>query len=523
MAQVTQLGSLNTTALVVPDLYVQISSPQSLALNGVATDSLGVVGTASWGPVNQPVVLGTLADYVTAFGPVLAREYDLGTAISCAQQQGASSFVAVRVTDGTDLAASYALLYADGAYPLLLTALYTGSQGNKISVALSAGSRAGTWKLALQMPGQLAEAFDNLDPTPGPAAFWQTVVEAVNSGTGPTRGPSALCLATLGSGTTTAPSAVANQTLLSGTDGTTSAYSGTLVGTDGVSRSGMYALRGQGCALAMLADCTDSTFWTTQSSFGLAEGVYMILAGPSGDTISNAVSVKASAGLDSYACKLMFGDWLYWYDETNAVTRLVSPQGFVAGKLASLSPEQSSLNKSLSGVIGSQKSGLASSGQALTYSSAELESLFSSGIDVICNPAPGGSYWAVRCGHNSSSNALVAGDNYTRMTNYIAETLASGMGLYVGQVINSTLLSNIRSTLLSYLSNLLGQGVLGSVDGTTPYAVVCDSSNNPQSRTSLGYVQADVQVRYQGINEKFLVNLQGGQSVTISTASGSVS
>ena len=247
----------------------------------------------------------------------------------------------------------------------------------------------------------------------------------------------------------------------------------------------------------------------------------MILVGPSGDSIATAVQTKEQAGLDSYAAKLMFGDWLFWYDQANSQTRVVSPQGFVAGCLANLSPEQSSLNKPLSGIAGSQKSGLASSGQALTYSSAELQTLFSAGIDVICNPAPGGSYWAVRCGHNSSSNAVVAGDSYTRMTNFIAETLAAGMGGYVGSVINSTLLSNIRATLLGYLSSLVQQGILGSITGATPYAVVCDGSNNPQTRTALGYVQADVQVQYQGINEKFIVNLQGGQSVTVSTANGS--
>ena len=104
------------------------------------------------------------------------------------------------------------------------------------------------------------------------------------------------------------------------------------------------------------------------------------------------------------------------------------------------------------------------------------------------------------------------------MTNFIAVTLAAGMGGYVGSVINSTLLSNIRATLLGYLSNLVQENVLGSIDGTLPYAVVCNGSNNPQSRTALGYVQADVQVRYQGINEKFIVNLQGGQSVTVSSA-----
>ena len=79
MAQITQAGALNTAALIVPDLYVQIASPQSLALNGVATDRIGIVGTASWGPVNQPVVLGSVADYNAAFGSILPRQYDLGT------------------------------------------------------------------------------------------------------------------------------------------------------------------------------------------------------------------------------------------------------------------------------------------------------------------------------------------------------------------------------------------------------------------------------------------------------------
>ena len=61
---------------------------------------------------------------------------------------------------------------------------------------------------------------------------------------------------------------------------------------------------------------------------------------------------------------------------------------------------------------------------------------------------------------------------------------------------------------------MVGGGILGA---TTDYAVVCDTSNNPQSATALGYVRADVQVRYQGINRFFIVNLQGGASVTVAT------
>jgi uncharacterized protein len=331
------------------------------------------------------------------------------------------------------------------------------------------------------------------------------------------RGPSQLVIASAG-GTTASP-APFTLTLGSssaGSDGAAQVGSGQLVGADASVRSGMYALRGQGCGLAMLADCADSTTWTTQAGFGLEEGIYMVLTTPAGDTISNAVATIAAAGLNSYATKLMFGDWLWWSDQVNNTVRLVSPQGFAVGRLANLSPEQSSLNKQLYGVIGSQSTGTPGSSQNTAYSSADLSALLAAGIDLICNPQPGGSYWGVRGGFNTSSNAATNGDNYTRLTNYIAETLSAGMGLYVGQVINSTLFQNIRSTQLSFLNNMYGQGLLGSTDGSLPFSVICDTTNNPLSRTSLGYVQSDAQIQYQAINVRFIVNVEGGQTVQVS-------
>ncbi len=84
-----------------------------------------------------------------------------------------------------------------------------------------------------------------------------------------------------------------------------------------------------------------------------------------------------------------------------------------------------------------------------------------------------------------------------------------------GEVINATLFRRIRSTQLSFLQELLGQGILGSTDGTQPFSVICDLTNNPPSRTSLGYVQSDAQIQYQAINERFIVNLEGGQTVQV--------
>ena len=508
---IVQQGAINTTALVVPDLYVQIVPPQTLLLNGVPTDILGIVGSASWGPVGQPVVVGSMAQYSASFGRVIPRLYDMGTHVATSVQQGAQNFRCVRVTDGSDTAAVLTIQSA-----ITLTALYTGSYGNGISTTISAGSQAGSTRITIALPGNTPEVFDNITGTG--AALWQAMVAAINTGSGPLRGASHTVTASYAGGTA-APVAgtLSFSTGTPGTDGATNVTSAMLVGSDSVPRTGMFALRGQGCSVALLADSIDTTQYTTQAAFGLSEGVYMVLTGPSGDTTENAVATKAAAGLDSYAAKLMFGDWIYWYDQTNAVMRLVSAQGFAAGRLVNLSPEQSSLNKQLYSIVGSQKSGSAASGQASTYATADLQLLFQNGIDVICNPQPGGSYWGVRCGHNSSSNAANNGDNYTRMTNYIAATLSAGMGLYVGEVINSTLFQNIKATLLAFLQGMLSQGLLGSTNGSQPFSVVCDTTNNPQSRTALGYVQADVQVQYQGINEKFIVNVEGGQTVQISS------
>jgi phage tail sheath protein FI len=518
-----QQGTLNTTALVVPDLYVQIVPPQNLVLNGVPTNLIGMVGTASWGPVNQPVVIGTMADYAQNFGPIVVRKHDMGTCVATAVQQGATNFRCVRVTDGLDVAASYTVGLANTTFAILFSALHTGSLGNAITLTLSPGASNTTWQLVIALSGLVPEVYKNI-PAPTPAAFWQNLANAVNQGVGPLRGPSQLVVASVGTATNTPLSSFGTaqpnsqmQTamLAGGTDGAATANIQTEIGVDALPRTGMYALRSQGCGIAVLVDADDSTQWTTQAAFGLSEGIYMILVGPNGQAITDAVTAKQAAGLDSYAAKLMFGDWIYWNDQANAVTRLVSPQGFVAGRLGNLSPEQSSLNQPLYSIVGTQMSGAPNSGQVSTYSDAELQLLFENGIDVISNPQPGGAYWGVRCGHNTSSNPAIDGDNYTRLTNYIASTLAAGMGQFVGQVINGGLFQRIRATQLSFLQNLFAQGVLGSLDGTAPYSVICDTSNNPQSMTDLGFVQSNAQVQYQSINEKFIVNVEGGQTVVV--------
>lgn len=504
---IVQYGSTNTTSQVVPGVLTQILSPKVKNLNGVPTNVVGVVGTATFGPKNTPITVGNYTDFQRVFGSLQARKYDLGTQLAVMVQQGANAFTCVRVTDGTDTAATKVVL----STCITLTAKYTGSQGNNIVLTISTGSKAGSWKAVVAIPGLgVDEVFDNIVGSAN--AFWVALAAALNTGT-PMRGPSGLVTAAAGVGTT-AVSAASYQ-LTGGTDGASTIDATVLLGADTASRTGMYALRGTHSTIGLLADCDAATAWSAQAAFGLAEGIYMIVPTASGTSIATAISGKATAGIDNFPVKVMHGDWLYWADPVNGGVRLVSPAAFAAGRLSNLSPEGSSLNKQLFAILGSEKTGNLA-GSSANYSRAELQDLFIAGIDVIGTPAPGGSFWTVLGGINSSSSADVNGDNYTRMINYLARTLDKGMGVYVGEVINNDTFRSVRSTLETFLGNLLNQGVLArQEDGSLPFSVVCDASNNPRERTMLGYLQADIEVRFQAITKVLIVNAQGGQTVSI--------
>src|ERR1700712_397074 len=140
---VVQQGQVNTTSLVVPDVVVQIVPPQQNYVNGVATNILGLVGTATWGPVNSPTIIGDVNQYVATFGNIQPRKYDMGTAVWAAILNGANNMRCVRVTDGSDTAAGVTI----GSTGITIASKYTGSLGNGIAALVSAGTASGSWRV----------------------------------------------------------------------------------------------------------------------------------------------------------------------------------------------------------------------------------------------------------------------------------------------------------------------------------------------------------------------------------------
>lgn len=104
------------------------------------------------------------------------------------------------------------------------------------------------------------------------------------------------------------------------------------------------------------------------------------------------------------------------------------------------------------------------------------------------------------------------------MTNYLSLTIAASFGDVVGQNHTTELRREAKSTIESFLSNLELQGMIGDPNGGAAFSVKIDASNNPDSQVALGYMVADVQVKYLNVVRYFLVNLEGGGSVTVAVS-----
>ena len=488
-------GSANPAALTVPDVYVNVQAPPVGPVGGAPSNILGIVGTANWGPVNSAMLVG-YSQATAAFGPVQNRARDLLTHTTIAGQNGASIFALVRVTDGTDTAATSTiagataafwtavaaavnqgqgiqrapsnLVVATAAAALTLTAKYTGTRGNQLQAVFTTGSAANTFKLTLSLPGLVPETFDNI-PISG----------------------------------ATAP-ALATSTFAGGTDGATGVTSTQLLGVDGATRTGMYALRNLGCAVVILADCATPASWGTELAFALSESCEIADANVAGDTPASFATAATAAGVDNPWFKAFVGDWVYWQDTTNNVTRLVSPAAFWAGwKVANL-PSQSALNKQLLGIVGTQRS---SANQS--YSAADLTSIAQARGEVITNPVPGGSYFGCRFGRNSSSDNGRHQDAYTTMTNFLALSLSTYGGVFVGRLGTPDEVREAQSSISAFLQGLQTPPAGPAQIGAFTVAVSFNNATGVQS--------ANVQVQYLGVVEDFVISLTGGQTVQITS------
>lgn len=146
--------------MVVPGTYIEVRAEGLISVGSIATGNIGVVGTASRGPVGEIVPLGSYADAIDSFGaydafddPVVdGSPLTLTRTIEQLYMGGAGSVYAVRVANG-DPTAAHADVHSTGAGDgFTLTAKDGGSFGNTIeyTVVNEGTDQAPDWALTLQ-------------------------------------------------------------------------------------------------------------------------------------------------------------------------------------------------------------------------------------------------------------------------------------------------------------------------------------------------------------------------------------
>ena len=404
-------------------------------------------------------------------------------------------------TTGAGTGAAFTLAWGLGAPIISAGGGYYTASGPALTITLQGGGAT--------TPGSYT-------PT---MSFGAALATAINVGT-QQRGKSGYVVFTGGTGTGS-PTIGTVYPLTGGTDGAVGITSTIQAGQDGagLSRTGAYVLRGTGMDCFTLQDCTDVSVVPAMLALGISETADYSFSTASGDTIAGAVAALQNAGLDDTNLHFVAGDFPTFNDGVNG-SRLAYPSAFALGLFGNLSPEQSPINKPLTGVLGTQ-----GSSTGIPISNADNAIAQDGGIDIIGRTASlGASYFSFVTGRSASSNTAARGIEYSRLTNFIARSLGGPATRAIVGKLQSTYRADdptrtlAKATLDAFggilTSPAYGSGGNGLVE---QWASQCNLANNPPASIQAGFLVAYAAALYLNAVRVFLIKFNGGGNVQVSS------
>jgi tail sheath protein len=428
--------------MILPGTYIDVRAEGLIGVGGISVGNVGVVGTASRGPLNEVKVLASYAEALDTFG-----DYDrwdpaastpnltLTRTLEQVFAGGASTVYAVRVaTSGGAAMASASWKVQENPTTDLFTfaALTPGTWANGLRATLDAtGSGPVTLTLSLPRPnGQARESFE------GATAL--ALAQAINANSRWVR------VATLPTGTaaTTRPGRVdaAAPSTQGGPDGASAGTTDVATGLDKLANEtvNILVVGGNSCqtigaTVLKHLEATESDGRERIAILGASSDVPATIAANDVPVASNARVVLVSPGIKA--------DDAARSGEQDRQVALSAPYAaaLVAGRLAGLAPHVSLTNKDV-----------AVDGLTTEYTRAQQKQLLGNRVLVLFR----GLGTRVLKGISTDAGAFKQ-ISVRRIVDYAKEGVRRGSNPYIGKLNNARVRAALKATLDGFLSGMV--------------------------------------------------------------------
>ena len=472
---------------VSPGVYVEEVDTGNKSIEGVATSTVGFIGVAERGPVDEPQLLTSFGDFGRLYGGYVTEgnaERYLARGVEGFFQNGGKRCFVQRVV-------SHARTTAPSARPfggMTVTAIGPGTWGDRIAVKISvAGSaEAALFKLTLlywaAMPPlpivdptdpnnrtnpdrrepTLLEVFDNLSSDPVATNFYRRMVNDFSN------------LVELAQTAAGRPPQAALEFLTGGNDGAALTLADFTGDPAAIANKGGLAALEEVDEVAILC-CPDEHMFTPQIAQALVDQCerlkdrFAIIQAPQNAPVP--AQHRPSVQNSKYAA--YYYPWLEVMDSVTGTTKLVPPGGHVAGIYARSDLERgvhkAPANEVIRGIHDIQ----------LQITKGQQDILNPKGINVIRSfPGRGNLVWGAR---------TVSGDpdwkyvNVRRLFIFVEESIEEATKWVVFEPNDELLWGRVRRSVDAFLRRLWTDGMLQGKTGEEAYFVRCDRSTMTQA------------------------------------------
>ena len=429
--------------MIIPGTYIEVRAEGLIGVGGISTGTIGVVGTANRGPLDEVVILGSFAEALELFGdydplpatPATTAHLTLTRTLEQAFRGGASDVMAVRVANlaaGTTMRSMTWIVSGASGDLFTLTARTPGTWANGIVAALTAGQLA---RLTLTQ-GARRETFES--------ATAAAMAQDINSGSTfvSAGAPAAADADDAPTSVTAAAVAVAG-----GPDG--AAAMGVLIpqistGLDLLAERAVNILIVAGYNADIAAGAVLGHLEATESS-GRER---IAILGTRGDTTAEAA---ADAGNISNRRAVLVAPGIFAIDRPSGLRVQLPPAyaaALVAGRLSTLAPHVSLTNKDV-----------AVDGLTTEYTRAQQKQLLQNRIMALHRNL---GFRALR-GITTDTGPFIQ-ISVRRIVDFAKAGVRIGSNSYIGRLNNVRVRSALKATLDGFLSQMVLDEMLISYD-----------------------------------------------------------